>query len=227
MDKTSTARPWHLVTLVVALAALVFQFVLIVQGNGILDEQDVPSMGEQIRRYFFYFTIQSNLAVAWGELMIVRRPDVDTRLFRVVRLASVLGIAVTGVVHWFFLRPLLDLHGSDYLADKLLHVVVPLLAVVGWLVLGPRQRLRRSDIVAALAWPVLWLVVTLAIAPLVDDFYPYPFLNVTTHGWGTVLVNCVVIAALFLGLCFGALWLDRRLPGGEPADTESEDRGAL
>jgi hypothetical protein len=221
VNSTSTARWWHLVTLVVAVIALVFQFWLIVQGNGILDEQNVPSLGEQIRRYFFYFTIQSNLAVAWGELMIVRRPDVDTRLFRVVRLASVLGIAVTGVVHWFFLRPLLDLQGSDYVADKLLHVVVPLLAVVGWLVWGPRHRVRRSDILPALGWPVLWLVVTLAIAPLVDDFYPYPFLDVQTHGWGTVLVNSVAIAVLFFALCFGALWLDRRLPDRNPGDSES------
>lgn len=219
MDKTAAARLWHLVTLVVTVAALVFQLVLVVSGNGILDETSVPSLGEQIRRFFFYFTIQSNLAVAWGTLLIVRRADIDTRLFRVVRLAGILGIAVTGVVHWFLLRPLLDLHGADYVADKLLHVVVPLLAVVGWLVLGPRGRVRRSDILPALAWPVLWLVVTLAIAPFVDDFYPYPFLDVQTHGWGTVLVNSVAIAALFLALCFGALWLDRRLPGGNPDDS--------
>ena len=36
------------------------------------------------------------------------------------------SIAVTGVVHWFFLRPLLHLTGSSYVVDKLLHVVVPL-----------------------------------------------------------------------------------------------------
>ena len=45
-------------------------------------------------------------------------------------------IAVTGLVHWFLLRPLLHLHGADLVADKLLHLAVPLLAVVGWLSSG-------------------------------------------------------------------------------------------
>lgn len=220
MNKTSAARPWHLVTLAVATFALLFQFWLIAKGDGVmLDENNIPSLGEQIRRFFFFFTIQSNLAVAWGAWMLVRNLEVNTRLFRAVRLASILGITVTGAVHWFFLRPLLHLHGSDYLADKLLHVVVPLVAVLGWLVFGPRRRADRGEVLPALAWPVLWLVVTLAVAPLFDDYYPYPFLNVKTHGWGTVLVNSVVIALFFFALCFVALWLDRRLPGGQRDDS--------
>ena len=46
-----------------------------------------------------------------------------------------------GVVHFFLLRPLLDLDGADYVADKLLHMVVPVLAFVGWALFGPRPRI--------------------------------------------------------------------------------------
>ena len=221
MRRPAVARAWHLVTLALTVFALLFQLWLIIRGDSVLDETAAPSMAERIRRYFFFFTIQSNIAVAWGLLLVARRPDVDTRLFRVVRLASIIGISVTGVVHWFFLRPILDLEGSSYLADKLLHVVVPLLAVVGWLLFGPRGRVRRSDILPTVVWPILWLVVTLAVGPIAD-YYPYPFVDVDDLGLGRVLVNCLGVAVLFCALCFGAWWLDRRLPGAtNPSDTEA------
>ena len=37
-------------------------------------------------------------------------------------------------VHGFLPRPLLDLAGLSYLCDALLHMMVPAVAVVGWLV---------------------------------------------------------------------------------------------
>jgi hypothetical protein len=57
---------------------------------------------------------------------------------------------------------------------------------------------------------VLWLVATLGLGPLVG-WYPYPFLEVGSIGLGRTVLNCVVIAALFLALAALALWADRRL----------------
>jgi hypothetical protein len=45
------------------------------------------------------------------------------------------------------------------------------------------------------------------------DWYPYPFVDVVAHGYARVAINCLVVAVLFVGLGFGALALDRRLPG--------------
>ena len=160
-----------------------------------------------MRRYFFYFTIQSNIAVAWATYLLARGRESDTRFFRVLRLDAVLSIAVTGVVHWFLLRPILDLEGASYVADKLLHVVVPLLAVVGWLVFGPRGLLRSADVPPALVWPIAYLLLILATGP-VFDWYPYPFLDVAEHGLGVVLLNSLGITVLFLAIAFGAVWAD-------------------
>ena len=122
-----------------------------------------------------------------------------------------------GVVHFFFLRPLLDLHGADLLADKLLHMVVPLLAVVGWLVFGPRERASREDLVPFLVVPVVWLVYTLVRGALVD-WYPYPFIDVGEHGYGVVLLNALGISAFLVGLAFLAFGVDRRLSKGRSTD---------
>jgi len=211
------ARAWHLLTFLVAAFALVFQLVLVFQGGRVLDETTPPSTDVRVLRYFLYFTIQSNIAVAWVTGWLALGRATDSRFFRVLRLDAVLGIAVTGVVHFFLLRPLLDLDGADFWADKLLHMVVPALAVLGWLVFGPRARVGRADVLPALVWPVLWLVVIL-LHGAGTDWYPYPFIDVGKHGWGVVLLNSLGITVLFVAIASGMVWLDARLPGNKPDD---------
>ncbi|MDN5789819.1 MAG: Pr6Pr family membrane protein [Micrococcales bacterium] len=210
MQISRIARPWHIVTFVVVLAALTLQLWLVIDGRAILVDGSAPGVMERVRRFFSYFTIQSNLLVAATTFTLARDPAHDGRLWRVARLASVVGIAVTGVVHWFLLRPLLDLSGGPLLADKLLHVAVPLLTVVGWLVFGPRGRATRADVWWALVWPVLWLLATLTLGPLAG-WYPYPFLDAAVLGLGTVLLTCLGVAVLFVGLSLLAVTLDHRL----------------
>jgi hypothetical protein len=80
----------------------------------------------------------------------------DGRVWQVIRLAAVVGITVTMIIHWFFLRPLLELTGWSDLCDRLLHVVVPLLPVLGWLNFGPRPRVAIKVVLPGLIWPVGW-----------------------------------------------------------------------
>ena len=87
-----------------------------------LDETDQPGLGIRLGRLISYFTVQSNVLVAVTSVQLARDPGRDGPTWRVVRLAAVVGITVTGVVHFLLLRPLLDLDGADYVADKLLHL---------------------------------------------------------------------------------------------------------
>ena len=115
---------------------------------------------------------------------------------------------------WFLLRPLLDLHGWSFITDKMLHVAVPVLAVLGWLLFGPRPRISRDLLLPSLAWPAAYLLVTI-VSGAVTGWYPYPFLDVGTKGYPAVLAAAVAVALLVLGV--GALLLvgERRL-GGSP-----------
>jgi hypothetical protein len=90
-------------------------------------------------------------------------------------------------------------------------MVVPLVAVVGWLVAGCRPRAPWRDTVTALVWPVAWLAWTLVVGA-VTGWYPYPFLDVGTKGAGSVAVTCVGVTLLFLALAGVLSWLDRRMP---------------
>jgi hypothetical protein len=212
------ARGWHLATALAATFAVLFQLALVWQGNAVLDDVDPPALGERLVRFIGYFTILSNLLIAVVTWTLALGRDGDGTGWRVLRLTSLVGITVTGVVHWFLLRPLLDLSGADYVADKLLHVVVPLLAVVGWVAFGPRGRVRGRDILGALVFPVAWLVYTL-VRGAATGFYPYPFLDVGEQGYAAVAVASLGVAVLFIALSALAWKADDRLartPATEP-----------
>jgi len=204
------ARTVHLVTALVTTFALVLQTVLVVRGSSVLDETRVPPLGERLAHLVAYFTIQANILVAVTSWQLVRDPARDGRWWRPVRLAAIVGITVTGLVHFVLLRPLLHLEGASYLCDKLLHMVVPVLAVGAWLLVGPRPRAGWSVAWTALTWPILWLVVILAQGA-VTGWYPYPFLDVDAKGAGTVVATCIGITVLFIAISALAVWLDRRM----------------
>ncbi len=204
------ARGWHTLTAAVTVAALVLQLVLVVQGGRVLDEADPPALGLRLARFAAYFTIQSNLLVAIATTLLARDPSRDGRGFRALRLAATVGITATGLVHFLLLRPLLDLTGADWVADKMLHMVVPLLAVVGWFAFGPRPRIDPRAIGVAFAWPLGWLALTLGVAGA-TRWVPYPFLDFRVEGWAHVAVVCVGITALFAALIAGFRYADRRL----------------
>ncbi|TIC80777.1 Pr6Pr family membrane protein [Nocardioides sp. GY 10127] len=204
-------RVLHTLTAVVATAALVLQLVLVLTGAAVLDEASAPPLGLALLRFVAYFTIQSNVLVAVASWTLVRDPARDgLRWWRGLRLAGLVGITVTGVVHFLLLRPLLHLQGASWLADKALHVAVPVLALLAFVAVGPRPRVDRRAVGVAVGWAVAWLVVTLTYGRL-TGWVPYPFLDVDENGWGGVAVVCAGITVFFLALCALAALVDRRL----------------
>ncbi len=206
----SRARQLHLLVALVATAALVLQTVLVVTGASVLAETEVPPLATRLARLVSYFTIQSNLLVAVTAWQLSRDPLRDGRWWRPVRLAALMGITVTGLVHFVLLRPLLHLEGANWLADKMLHLAVPVLAVLAWAVVGPRPRASWRTALEALLWPLAWLAYTLGVGAA-TGWYPYPFLDPGEGGAGAVAVACVGITVLVALVLAGAVALDRRL----------------
>lgn len=210
-----SARIAYAVVAAVAAFAVLWQLVLVVQGHGVLDESVRDDVTTRLVRFISYFTGLSNLLVVAVSAALVARPERDGPAWRVLQLATLVGIAVTGVVHWFLLRPVLDLTGASYAVDKLLHVVVPLLFVAAWVWVGPRGRAGRAQVLPTLGWPLAWGAYTIAHG-LVSDWWPYPFIDVDALGWGRVGVNLLGVAVLFAGLGALAAVVDGRLGRRRP-----------
>jgi hypothetical protein len=161
---------------------------------------------------FAFFTIQSNLIAGATTLLLAMRLDRPSTVFRTFRLIGVVAITVTGIVYHVALARILELNGIPQLANQLVHTVVPVLTVAGWLIIGPRGRTSARIAWLSLLFPVCWLIFTL-IRGAVIAWYPYPFIDVTHLGYAKAALNCVWVSLLLLGLAAAAVAVDRRLPG--------------
>lgn len=162
---------------------------------------------------FAFFTIQSNLLVGAATLLLALRPDRSSTSFAVLRVAGLVAITVTGIVFHAVLAQTLDLKSWDAVGNELVHTVVPVMAVIGWLLVGPRSLISRRAVWLSLIFPVCWLAFTL-IRGAIAHWYPYPFIDVTHVGYARAAVNCVWVATLMLGLAAGAMVFDSRLSRG-------------
>lgn len=219
--RITTRRPaaiWHGATFVAVATGLIWQLVLSLQGVNVLVDAtgSKPGAGTRLIRFLSYFTVEANILVAVIALTLALRPDRDGRIWRVLRLEALFGIAVTGLVYSTLLRGIVELHGAAAVTNALLHYVSPLAAVIGWLLFGPRPRIDEDTLVLSLIWPALYVAYTLAHGA-VSKWYPYPFIDVHKLGYVTGLRNGVGLCVLLVGVGALFLWLDHRLPK-QPTD---------
>src|SRR5205809_509712 len=97
-------RRWHATVAVLVLVAIVVQVIIAVRvpdsphevSTGRLRGSTLPG---RIIRVFSFFTVLSNLLSGVVSAQLAVRPDRDGRVWRVIRLAALLGVTVTGIVY--------------------------------------------------------------------------------------------------------------------------------
>jgi hypothetical protein len=212
VSKHRVAQFWFGATFAIAAFSLGLQFVQ--DWLGVWDDPGTvrPSHAVRVWRFFGYFTTQANLLVVATSLSLARRADRDGSGWRVARLDALSGITITALVHWFLLHPLDDFRGLLWASDTLVHIIVPVLVVLGWLIFGPRRRINLRVVGLGLIWPLAWLVYTLIVG-WITGWYPYFFLDLGQTDPGVVALYCVaILILLFVVSCL--FWLgDRWLPG--------------
>lgn len=158
---------------------------------------------DSIFNFISYFTILCNLTVAISLTTKITLPNTSIgRYFSLVTVLTgiALNIFIVGLVYNTVLRGIWEPKGWQLVADNLLHVIVPVLYVLHWIVFVPKGTLKWKDGIAWAYFPLLYLVYSLIRGHFVG-WYPYPFLNVSEFGYAQVFINAgfVVIAFLFFG----------------------------
>jgi hypothetical protein len=208
MSATTTAKRVQLFVACFVGAALLLRLGLtIFHPEGDLD----PHLLVRLERFVSYFTIQSNFVVLLAALAVVKVEPLEGPWWKALRLASLVGITVTGIVYVVVLAGDASNTGLGQVANLMLHYIAPPLTVIAWIAFGPWPDFKIVDIPRALVWPLLWIAYTL-IHGAITDWYPYPFINVATHGYGKVATNigAITIFAIVLSLAFIGLSRLRR-----------------
>ncbi len=110
-------------------------------------------------------------------------------------------IITVGVVYQTILRQPIPLQGWPRVADDILHLYIPLLMLLYWIVFIADKKIAATTIPYWLIYPIVYLVYTLIRGHFVH-FYPYPFVNVTALGYRKVLLNSALLVIFFLGLSY-------------------------
>lgn len=148
--------------------------------------------------FFGYFTIQSNIIAAVAFLasaaFILARKAQPSWVIYLRALATVV-MAIVGIVYNTLLTDV-ALENSFNLqwSNDILHLWIPLYAVLDWILFGDRKDLPFSRLWVMLIYPIVWLGVIL-VRGATDGWVPYPFLDPAT-GYGKVAVYCLIIAAV-------------------------------
>jgi hypothetical protein len=214
------ARIWFGATAACVLAGVLISAVNAANATG--PEAHFHAAAGRFFNTFAFFTVQSNLLIGVATLLLALRLDRSATAFAVMRLSGLVAILVTAIVFHAVLAQLLNLSGWGRIGNELVHTIVPAMAVVGWLMLGPRGIVSKRVVWLSLIFPICWLAFTL-IRGAIIGWYPYPFLDVTKLGYARTALNCLWVAVLLLGLAAGATALDRwlsrasRAPGGASA----------
>lgn len=166
---------------------------------------------ERLLDWSTYFTILSNVVVLIVTTMLVVRPGLFTRtdrtgtIWRTLRLDSVLMIVITGVVYNLLLATG-GKTGWDLVSNTLLHVIVPILTPIVWIIAGPRGLITGRIIGYSLVLPLIWAAYALVRGAAIGA-YPYPFLDVATNGLASVIVfiAVIVVIAVLLALVLWAI----------------------
>lgn len=206
------ARPWFAATALCVFVGVLVQ--LFVTANNHASFGATPLA--RALNIFVFFTIQSNLIVGVTTLLLVLNPARCSTVFQVFRLTGLVAIAVTFVVFHVALSHLLDLDTWAQVANQLQHTIVPVLAVTGWLMFGPRGLTSARVVKLTVIFPVLYMAFTLIRGPLASDFYPYPFANAAKLGYVSVITNGVWIGLLFIAAAAAATALDKHLAHVQP-----------
>lgn len=162
--------------------------------------------------FFSYFTIESNIlvfitlffsaiAVAWG-----KNSKLDT-----LRSAVTLYILVVGIGFSFLLAGLENVALTAVPWDNVvLHYIMPIAMLVDFLVDRPKRMLSFTRSLYWLLFPIVYLAYSLTRGAL-TGWYPYPFLNPDTAGYGAIAFTVSCLLVLGLGLLWGICRLSGRV----------------
>ena len=163
--------------------------------------------------YFSYFTIQSGLinivVFAVGGVMALRLPR-DTVLYSSIRVSTLAYAVVTAGVYNLLLRgiPYDGFVGLQW-PNEVLHVWIPIVIVLDWLVSPGRPAVPWSALRIAVVFPIAWLVYTLLRGAFTGS-YPYPFIDPANGGWGSVIAYVLGLSAFIIGIVALGIWYSRR-----------------
>lgn len=151
-------------------------------------------------RFFSYFTLLTNLMVAvyfTYYFKLIRSEGPSPKYLRFSLTPLTVYIVIVGLVYQIALRPLWSPTGLQWVADELLHTVVPIMVFLFWYRRAKILNLHWKQLPYYLIWPSIYLCFIM-FQGSVSGFYPYFFLDASTLSIPDLVINLMALLLVFL-----------------------------
>lgn len=161
--------------------------------------------------FFSFFTILSNIFAACMLItygIFHKQYDTSTT-WQAIRGAVTLYMLMTGVIFALLLANLPNARLTAVPWDNIvLHYLMPIIVLLDWAIFPPKVFLKRSVLLAWIAFPIAYVGYSLLRGPIVN-WYPYPFLNpeVSSYTQVALIVGILSVGVIVAG--FVLLWYAR------------------
>ncbi len=165
--------------------------------------------------FFSYFTIETNILVFVTLLLsaVAVAMGKNSKL-DVLRSAVTVYILIVGIG---FSVLLAGIEGITLTAvpwdNTVLHYIIPIAMLLDFLIDRPKTKILFKQGLVWLLFPIIYVAYSLIRGALIG-WYPYPFLNPETKGYGAVALTVVGLLLLTLAL----VWVITKLSGKRKAD---------
>ena len=162
--------------------------------------------------FFSFFTIQTNMLVVATLLLsaIATAAGMNKRWLDILRAATTVYILVVGIGFAVLLSGLQDVMLTAVPWDNtVLHYIIPVAVLLDFIIDRPKKALRFMPSLLMIIYPLLYVTYSLVRGAMVG-WYPYPFLNPATKGYGGVAITVLGLVVLGVALILIITWLTRR-----------------
>lgn len=207
MHRARLAMVWRASFGTVGWVALGLQYGLMLANNS------DKGTAELTLNFLSFFTILTNVLVATALTLTV--VGFGTRAGRWagsegVRAGVTMYAVVVGLVYHFLLHANWNPQGWSFVANILLHYVMPTAMLLDWLLFTPKGRLRWVDPAKWLAFPLIYGCWTL-VHGYSAGWWPYWFIDVSKLGLGLAGLYFAGLLAFFLVVGLIVVAIDRTL----------------
>lgn len=156
-------------------------------------------------KYFSYFTVQTNLFVVLYFALY------KTKIMNTLRTPIMLLITVTMLVYNILLRGLMNNPNTlAVVADNGLHVLVPLLMIIAWVITRKTSSESYLNIAIMSGYGMGYCIFALVLANVTDFGFPYFFLDYPKNGVGYVAIYVISLLAIFNILAFLVTYIEKK-----------------
>lgn len=169
--------------------SLIAQFIIMIQNREV-------GVFDTIVRFFTFFTILSNILVTIYFTSNLINFSSFFKSYK-VQTAITVYISIVAIVYNVILRFIWNPTGLQRIVDELLHVINPIVFVMYWYMAKNEISISYKFIFKILIFPIVYLFTVLLIGNY-SNHYPYPFLDINTIGYMSVVINSIGISLLFV-----------------------------